>query len=178
MHTAGRCNGRVKVLGFALRLINTRLSLFLFLFLPQILLPMRLLIPFAARPVNSNGRLEKINGIRCVSSADTKRDVPGRGQWLSKGTTYKYHLVRDLSSSLRRRLLLLLPSLACGVYLDNLPLGGSGIRYGKGASSSRWLSPRWHRVPRLCISDPLLFLHPLLVLLRLLLFSWPPCSSR
>lgn len=117
----------------SVRLINTRLSLFLFLFLPQILLPMRLLIPFAARPVNSNGRPEKINGIRCVSSADTKRDVPGRGQWLSKGTTYKYHLVRDLSSSLRRRLLLLLPSLACGVYLDNLPLGGSGIRYGQGS---------------------------------------------
>lgn len=49
--------------------------------------------------------------------------------------------------------LLLLPSLARGVYLDNLPLGGSGTRCGKEVSSSRWLSLRWHRVPRLCITD-------------------------
>lgn len=81
-----------------------------------------------------------------------------------------------LSSPRRRRLLLLLPSLACGVYLDNLPLGGSGTRYGKGASSSRWLSPRWHRVPRLCIGDLLLL--PVRLLLHLPLLSWPPCSSR
>lgn len=124
---------------------------------------MRLLIPAAARPANSSGQSKRINGIRCVSSADTKRDVPGRGHWFSKGTTYKYHLVANppLLLLLRHRLLsssplLLLPSLARGVYLDNLPLGGSGTRCRKGASSSRWLLSRWHRVPRLWIGDCLL----------------------
>lgn len=105
--TAKRCNRRVKVLGFARCSWLTRVSLSLSLSpfpFSQILLPMRLLIPVAARSVNSNRRLKKLNGIRRVSSADTKRDVPGRGHWLSKGTTYKYQLVVGPLLLLSRRL--------------------------------------------------------------------------
>lgn len=157
-----RCNWRVNRGQFrSMQLINPRFSLPLSPSSFPILLPMRLLIPVAA-PCEFQRAAEE-NQWHPVRFADTKRDVPGRGHWFSKSTTYKYRLVANppLLLLLLRHLLsssplLLLPSLARDVYLDNLPLGGSGTRCAKGASSSRWLLSRWHRVPRLWIGDCLL----------------------
>lgn len=151
---------------------------FSFFSVSQILLSMRLLIPVATcdapcefQPTFKENQWHLVRFVR--------RHERGMFLVVATGSPKARHI--NTTSSLRvpsssassSSPLLLLPSLAREIYLDNLPLGGRSTRCAKEASSSRWLLPRWHRVPRLWIDDFLL-----LPLFDLPFLSWSPVSSR